>query len=315
MTLSYLARRIMQTGVTLFLMSLIVFGALRAIPGDAAVILLGEYYGFEEVTVLRERMGLDDPVYVQYFRWIGNALRGDLGKSWRSNESITYELARRLPVTFQLALLAFFTSLLIALPAGLVSAIKRNTWFDRAARVIALIGISLPNFWVGLMLILAFALSLRWIPSGGYVSIAEGLGPYLRTMAAPAITLGTAMAASTMRITRASTLEALTQDYIRTARSKGLREFTVLTAHAFKNALIPILTVVGVQFGLMLAGSVAVETVFSIPGVSRFLIDGVTNRDYPVVMATVLIISLGYMIANLTIDLLYVVIDPRIRYE
>jgi len=314
MSLSYLLRRILQTAVTLFLMSLIIFGALQAIPGDAAVVLLGEYYGFEEVTVLRERLGLDDPVYLQYLRWIGNAFRGDLGRSWRSNEPISTELALRLPVTFQLSLLAFFTSLLIAIPAGLVSAARRNTWLDRFARVAALVGISLPNFWVGLMLILTFALVLRWIPSGGFVSIRSGLGPYIRSLAAPALTLGTAMAASTMRITRASTLESLSQDYIRTARSKGLSEAVVVTVHAFKNALIPILTVIGVQFGTMLAGSVAVETVFSIPGISRFLIDGVTNRDYPVVMATVLVISLGYMVANLIVDLLYSVIDPRIRY-
>lgn len=315
MSLQYVLSRLLQTAATLLLMSLIVFGALRAIPGDAAIVQLGEFYGLAEIEALRHEMGLDRPFFVQYGTWLWGALKGDFGRSLRTHQPISEEIGRRVPITLQISLLSLLLSLLIGIPAGLICAAKRGTWLDGMVRVSALVGISLPHFWVGLMLILVFGLTLRWIPSGGYVSLASGIGPYARAMAGPVLTLGTAMAASTMRITRAAMLEVLGQDYIRTGRSKGLRERRVLTLHAFRNALIPILTVIGVQFGFLLAGSVAVETVFTLPGMSRYAVTGVSSRDYPVVMATVMVISLWFMVVNLVVDLLYAAVDPRIRYD
>jgi peptide/nickel transport system permease protein len=315
MSLRYVISRLLQTAGTLLLMSLIVFAALRLIPGDAAIVQLGEFYSKTEAELLRHQMGLDRPFFVQYGTWLWGAIRGDFGVSMRSHQPIGIELSRRVPVTLQISLLALLMSLAIGIPAGILSAAKRGTFLDGFVRVLSLIGISLPHFWVGLMFILVFALMLRWVPSGGYVSLASGIGPYIRSMAGPVLVLGTAMAASTMRITRASMLEVLGQDYIRTGRAKGLREGKVITLHAFKNALIPILTVIGVQFGFLLAGSVAVETVFTLPGMSRYAVTGVSTRDYPVVMATVMIISMWFMVVNLIVDLLYAFIDPRIRYD
>ncbi len=315
MNIRYVASRLLQTAATLLVMSFIVFTALRVIPGDAAIVQLGEFYSPAEAEVLRREMGLDKPFFVQYGTWLWGAVQGDFGLSLRSRQPINIELSRRVPVTLQISLLALLTSLVIGIPAGVFSAARRGTFLDGSVRVLSLIGISLPHFWVGLMFILVFALQLRWVPSGGYESLASGIGPYVRSMIGPVLVLGTGMAASTMRITRASMLEVLGQDYIRTGRAKGLRESKVITLHAFKNALIPIVTVIGVQFGFLLAGSVAVETVFTLPGMSRFAVTGVSTRDYPVVMATVMVISMWFMVVNLIVDLLYAAIDPRIRYD
>lgn len=311
----FLWQRGVQTVITVLLMSLIIFIALQAIPGDAAIIAMGDYYGHAELQAIRAEMGLDRPAITQYGMWLAGIFRGDLGTSLRYGSPIAPEIAQRLPITFQLTILALFLSVLIGIPSGLISAAKRGKGIDRFVRFISLLGISIPNFWLGLILILFFALNLRWIPSGGYVSPGEGLVEYFKAMAGPTITLGTAMMATTMRITRAATLEALSQDYIRTAKAKGLKERKVVFKHAFKNALIPVLTVIGIQIGFLMAGSIVVETVFTLPGISRFLIGGVSSRDYPVVMATVMVISLVFLIINFIVDVIYVYVDPRVRYD
>lgn len=311
----YVLRRLTASVATVFLISVVVFLALQAIPGDAAIISMGEYYAVEDVATLREKMGLDLPLYIQYGRWLVGLPRGDMGTSLRTGQPISGEVVSRLPVTLEITVLSLLVSLLIAVPAGIVAATHRRSFTDFTARGLALFGISVPNFWLGLMLILLFSLHLRWLPSGGYQPPAVGMWMHLGTIVLPVLTLGTSIAGTTMRITRASMLEVLNHDYIRTGRAKGLSERRVVAYHALRNALIPLVTVVGLQFGDLLGRTVIIEEIFSLPGLGRMIVGGVFNRDYPVVMAAVLLVSTGYTLANLTVDLLYGRIDPRIRYD
>ncbi len=289
-------------GVTFLLF---VIGQLT--PGDPVLIMLGERAPQEEIDRLRDTLGLDQPWYVQYVQFVGNALRGDLGISYRSKLPVTNEVLSRLPATAELAGAALLFSLTVGLSMGIVAAVNRNTWIDRVAIVFAMIGSSMPVFWSGLLLIVLFAVDLGWLPASGRGT------PYHLIM--PAIALGAGAAALIARITRSSMLESLSQDYVRTARAKGLADNVVIIRHALRNALIPVVTVVGLQIGGLMAGAVLTETVFSWPGIGFLTVQAIGQRDFPVLRATVLLVATIFTLVNLLLDVLFVQLDPRIKYR
>jgi peptide/nickel transport system permease protein len=276
-------------------------------PGDPVLIMLGERAPQEEIDRLRDALGLDQPWYIQYLQFVGNALRGDLGISYRSKLPVTGEVLSRLPATAELAGSALLFAVVLGLSMGIVSAVKRNTWVDRIAIVIAMFGSSMPVFWSGLILIVFFAVNLGWLPASGRGT------PYHLIM--PAIALGAGAAALIARITRSSMLESLSQDYVRTARAKGLNEQVVVMRHALRNALIPVATVVGLQIGSLMAGAVLTETVFSWPGIGFLTVQAIGQRDFPVLRATVLLVATIFTLINLALDVLFVQLDPRIKYR
>jgi peptide/nickel transport system permease protein len=259
-------------------------------------------------------MHLDKPLPLQYGYWIGGVLRGDLGESARTGQPVLELIVQKLPVTVQLAFMSMLIALCISLPAGILSAVKRDTWIDHASRVFALTGISMPNFWLGIMLILLFSVQLGWLPASGYVSPFENLGANLAAMVMPAFVLGNGIAAVLMRHTRSSMLQVLATDYVRTARAKGLRERVVVIKHALRNALTPVITLGALEFGTLLSGAVLTEQVFTIPGFGRLIIDAVFNRDYAVVQGVVLITATAYILLNLLADMAYFVFNPRLRH-
>jgi peptide/nickel transport system permease protein len=293
----------------------LVFFMLRAIPGDPISVMLGAEATPEAVAQLRHNLGLDRPFYVQYVRWFANLLRGDLGRAIVNGEQVTVLLMQAVPRTFSIAVLALIISLVLAIPAGIISAVKKHTFPDHVATMIAFLGLSMPNFWLGIVLILLFAVRLGWFPALGYVPLAEGVWPWLRHLLLPAFTTGTAFAAIITRMTRSTMLEVLNQPYVSTARSKGLHERVVVLKHALRNALIPVITVVGIAFSLLLVGTVVVEDVFAIQGVGRILVRSIINRDFPVVQGAILLISGIFVGMNLLIDILYTYINPKIRFE
>ena len=298
----------------LLLVSLIVFSLIHLTPGDPALTMLGEEATPQSVAALRVKLGLDQPIPVQYARWLGSVLHGDLGRSIRSNQPVSAAILERLPVTLELALLALLVSLAIAMPVGIIAALRRNSFLDTISTVVALLGVSMPSFFLAILLVLLFGVVLRWLPPFGYQPISKGLAGNLLKMAMPACTLGTALAAIVMRQIRSSMLEVLDQDYIRTARAKGARERQVVRLHALKNALIPVVTVVGLQIGGLLGGAILIETIFAMPGVGRLLVDAIFQRDFPVVQGVVLFISVAYLTSNFAVDLIYAYLDPRIHY-
>ena len=287
--------------------SFIVFTIMYFTPGDPAKIILGERAPAAEVAALRTQMGLDAPFLVQFFNFIKNAVQGDFGRSLVTKRPVAEELFARFPATIQLAGSAVLIAVAIGIPVGIISAIKQYSVFDGVAMTLALVGVSMPNFWQGLMMIILFSVYLRWLPSSGYGTF--------RHLIMPAITLGTSSAALITRMTRSSMLEVVRQDYIRTARAKGLDESVVINRHALKNALIPVVTVIGLQFGYLLGGAVLTETVFSWPGVGRMMVDAIRQKDFPVVQAGVLLLALSFSLVNLLVDILYAYIDPRIKAQ
>lgn len=306
---AFLIRRFLQLIPILLGMSLAVFLLIHFIPGDPTITILGEDYTEERAAVLRAELGLDRSLPVQFVAWLGNIVQGDLGRSLFNNRPVGQLLLDRGAVTLILAALTTAVSLIVAIPLGILSATRRDSWLDNLIRVVTMVGISMPVFWFGLLLMLVFSLQLRWLPPGG--SPANfGLVAYIL----PALTLGLSNAALVTRMTRSAMLEVLEQDYIRTARSKGVAERTVQYKHAFRNALIPVVTIVGLQFGFMLSGAVLTEFIFSLPGLGSLLIDSVYRRDFPVVQGCVLLIGLAFVITNLVVDMIYVALDPRIRY-
>ncbi|MDQ3413121.1 MAG: ABC transporter permease [Chloroflexota bacterium] len=314
--LSYLARRLLTVFLpTLLGVSILVFGAMRLIPGNFVDIMLGlgADVSPEQRTAIARSHGLDRPLPVQYLIWLGNAVRGDLGTSLRTGEPVATIIRQRLPVTLELAALATLTSLLVAIPAGVISAVRRGGVVDALARVLALIGLSIPNFLLGTLLILFISLSWPVLPTTGFVPIADGLGDNLRSLALPTISLGALLAASIMRMTRSALLEELRQEYLTVARAKGLSGRAVVMGHALRNSLIPVITVVGIQTGYLLGGTVIVEQLFALPGVGRLALDAVLQRDYPLVQGTTLFIAATFVLVNLATDLIYGVVDPRIR--
>jgi peptide/nickel transport system permease protein len=295
--------------------SMLIFVLLRFLPGDVVDIILGtEGSATPEVqATIRRLFGLDQPIYVQYLYWVGAMLRGDFGNSLRTSEPVARILVSRLPVTIELALLSVVISVAMAVPLGVLAAVKRGGPAEMAARLVGLLGLSLPNFWLATMLILGASLYFNWLPSLIYVSPLVNPVENLKQMALPAFSLALALMAIVLRMTRSAMLEVLGQDYVRTARAKGLRELFVLMRHALPNALIPLVTVVGLQFGYILGGAVVIETIFTWPGVGLFTIQAILNRDYPVVQASVFILATAVVLINLIVDLLYVWLDPRIR--
>lgn len=303
----YIIRRLLYTIPVMLVVSLIVFGILHIAPGDPATMLAGEDARPEDVAAVREKYGLDQPLYVQYGVWLNNVLLGDLGRSIVTRRPVLSEVLARLPSTVELAFAALFLAVAAGMIVGVISATRQYSLLDHATMILALLGISAPVFWLGLVLIFFFAVELRWFPTGGSGTIQQ--------LVLPAVTLGAASTAIIARMTRSSMLEVIRQDYIRTARSKGLWEQTVMLRHALKNALIPVVTVIGLQFGYLLAGAVITETVFSRPGLGRLLVASITSRDFPVVQGTLMLLSVSFVLINLLVDILYGYLDPRIRYE
>jgi len=310
--LPYVGRRALTAIPTLFIITLMVFAIQRSLPGDPALILAGEQRDPEVIAYIRQKYRLDDPVPVQYLAWLGQLARGDLGRSLRTNESVLHLIASKLPVTVELAVLSVLVAVAIALPIGVAAAAKRGTAVDYGGTVLALTGISVPNFWLGIMLILLVSVRLGWLPASGYVPLTEGVWENLKRMIMPAFVLGTGLAGVLMRQMRSSMLGVLRQDYVRTAHAKGLRGADVVVRHAARNALIPVVTILGLQLGALLSGAVLTEQVFTIPGFGKLVVDAVFNRDYAVVQGVVLITATGYILINLLVDVLYAVLDPRI---
>jgi peptide/nickel transport system permease protein len=292
----------------------LIFGLQQLMPGDPAMILAGEERGDPLVLAqIRAELRLDQPILLQYGHWIGRVLVGDFGFSWRIREPVATLILQKLPVTFQLASMAFLIAVLIGVPAGIVSAVRRDRPVDWVANGVALAGISTPNFWLGIMLILLFSVNLGWLPPSGYVPLTEDPLQSLATTIMPAFVLGNSIAGVLMRHTRAAMLTALSQDYVRTARAKGLPERVVVVKHALRNALIPVVTLGTIEFGRLLAGAVLTEQIFTIPGFGKLIVDAVFNRDYPVVQGVVLATALIFVVLSLVADLLYMAVNPRLR--
>jgi peptide/nickel transport system permease protein len=317
---SYIFRRVLLFIPTMVILSLLVFLFLRIIPGDPAELVLGggvggsSSFSQEDLDNVRKALGTDRPIHVQYGVWIWDVLRGDFGTSYSGNVSIGKELKDRIPLTLELSALAIAISFVLAVPLGVISALTQDTPFDYLARIVSFVGVAVPNFVVGIVTIYLLVQLFDWIPPFGYTAPWEGLGKNLEQMIFPALTLAVFMMAFIARVTRSSMLEVLREDYIRTARSKGLKERSIVFLHALKNASLPILTVTGWGFGILLGGAVIIEKIFVLPGMGAFLVDAIFSRDYPVIQAEVLVIAGMVLLVNLVIDLLYGFLDPRIRF-
>lgn len=310
---AFFIRRLVTLVPTLVFVSMLIFGLQQLLPGDPAQILAGEDQNPELIAQLRAQMHLDEPLPVQYGYWMAGVLQGDLGESARTGQPVLELILQKLPVTLELALLSMAIALLIALPAGVISAVKRGSVWDHSATVLGLSGLSMPNFWLGILMILLFSVELGWLPASGYVSPLESLGDNLAAMIMPAFVLGTGIAAVLMRHTRSSMLQVLAADYVRTARAKGLRERVVVVKHALRNALTPVITLGALELGTLLSGAVLTEQVFTIPGFGKLIIDAVFNRDYAVVQGVVLVTATAYILLNLLADMAYFVFNPRLR--
>src|SRR5450830_1437938 len=311
--LTYFVKRLAAVIPTIFFVSIIIFCLQQLLPGDPAVILAGEDQDPNVVAYLRQKMHLDEALPVRYGYWIAGVLQGDLGESLRIQQPVLQLIKEKLPVTLELAALAMVIALLIGIPAGIISAVAKDSLWDYAANMVALWGLSTPNFWLGILMILLFSVSLGWLPASGYVSPFEDLKANLSAMIMPAFVLGNAIAAILMRHTRSAMLQVLNTDYVRTARAKGLKERTVVLKHALRNALTPIITLGALEFGTLLSGAVLTEQVFSIPGFGKLIVDAVFNRDYAVVQGVVLFTATAYVGLNLLADLAYFLINPRMR--
>ena len=309
----YVARRVAVLVPTLFFVSVLIFSLQQLLPGDAALALAGEERDETVVAAIRARYHLDRPAPVQYAIWMGRVLRGDLGESLRNRLPVTELLASKLPVTLELAFCSMLVALVIGIPAGVLSAARRGSLTDLTANLVALSGLSVPHFWLGIMLILLFAVRLGWLPASGYVPPWENLPRNLMTILLPSIVLGTGVAGVMMRHTRAAMLQTLGADYVRTARAKSVPERLVILKHALRNALIPVITLGAIEFGRLLSGAVLTEQIFAIPGFGKLLVDGVFNRDYAVVQGVVLVSAGLYVLLNLLADVLYFVANPRLR--
>ena len=305
--LQYVIKRLLSTIPVLLGISLLLFLMLRMLPGDPAQVLAGEMATPEEVEIIRHQLGLDRPIHIQYAFFLSRLSRFDLGRSARTQNPVTEEVWARLPNTVLLAIVAITLACLFGIPAGIISAVRPYTWIDYGVTVTALFGISMPVFWLGLMLVVVFAVWLHWLPAGG-------IGTWKHVIL-PSLTLASFVVAFIARMTRSTMLEVLSQDYTTTARSKGLKEKVVIIKHAFRNALIPITTVVGLQFGMLLGGAVLTETVFAWPGLGRLIVDSILARDYPMIQGAILVFGLLYILVNLVVDMMYAYIDPRIRYD
>src|ERR1043166_7292732 len=311
--IEFLVRRALISAVTLLLITVIVFTGVRMIPGDPARVLGGtdaDAAGLEEI---REKYGLKDPIPVQYVRWLALAVRGDLGESIRTRTSVAWTVAIKAPITIELACLSLLVAIAIAIPIGVLAAVRRNTAWDVLASGVSLCGVSIPNFWLGIMLILLVSVRLGWLPASGFVPLGEDPLGNLKRMLMPALVLGGGLAAALMRQTRNAMIEVLSTDYVRTGRAKGLAQPAVVIRHALRNGLIPVVTILGLQMGALMGGAVVTESIFVLPGFGRLIVEAVFTRDYPVVQGVVLLTASSYVIINLLVDVSYTVLNPRIR--
>lgn len=310
---SYIAKRLLVAIPTLLIISIFVFSLQKLLPGDPVLAMAGEERDPQVIEYLREKYRLNDPVPVQYAHWLGSALQGDLGISLRTNLPVLTLVGQKLPVTIQLAIMSMIFAFAIGIPMGILAAVKKNTVLDYVANVVALSGLSIPNFWLGIMLILLISVNLGWLPASGYRPFFDDPLNSIKTMLMPAFVLGNALAATLMRHTRSAMLSVLSADYIRTARAKGLSERSVVLEHSFRNAVLPIVTLSALLFGELLAGAVLTEQIFTIPGFGKLIVDAVFTRDYAVVQGVVLCTAVGFILMNLLADILYVVLNPRMR--
>jgi len=310
---SLLARRLLQLIPTVILLSMIIFSLQHLLPGDPALMLAGDNPDAATIAAIHAQYHLDQPLVVQYLYWVKGVLSGDLGESMRHNQPVLALILQKLPVTLQLAVMGILVALVLGIAGGVISALRRNSAVDYATNVASLAGISVPNFWLGIMLILFFSVKLGWLPASGFVSPWEDLRMNLSTTIMPAFVLGIGIAGVIMRHTRGAMLQALDSDYVRTARAKGLNEWVVVFKHAMRNALTPIITLGALEFGALLSGAVLTEQIFTIPGFGKLIVDAVFTRDYPVVQGVVLVTSLFYIILNLLADIGYILVNPRLR--
>jgi peptide/nickel transport system permease protein len=311
----YLAGRLISTLIVLIIVSFISFCIMQMVPGDPAQIMAGAAAPPDQVVRIREQFGLDQPFHVQMLRWYAGLLQGDLGTSITLSRSVVSAIIERLPSTVALALFAFVLTLVFGLVAGVASALKQDTWIDHTIMTLAVVGVSVPSFWIGLIMIIGFAVMVDWLPAGGYVTIAESPGAWFKSLILPSIALALLQMGLLARITRASMIEVLRQDFVRTAQAKGLSRWMVVGKHAFMNVPIPVVTVIGIVFSLLLSGSVVIETVFSIPGLGRLMATSIVSRDYPVIQGALLITAAMFVLINLFVDVLYAYLDPRIHYD
>ncbi|MFD2925007.1 nickel ABC transporter permease [Halobacillus naozhouensis] len=309
-----IVKRFLQLLLLLFGISFLVFMSMHIAPGDPATVIGGPTATESDLEAIREELGLNRPVLVQYVDYIKGVVQGDLGYSFQNNQSVAEAIMTRFPQTLNLAVASMIVAILIGVPAGIISAIRQNSWFDFSSTTVALAGISIPNFWLGAMLILIFSVQLQWLPVGGLSApfwTIEGI----KQLILPAITLGTASAAMIARMSRSAMLEVIRADYIRTAKAKGVKSWGVIWVHALRNAMIPVITVIGLNFGFLLGGTIITEQVFAINGVGRLMIDAIAARDFPVVQGTVLLVATLFVVVNLLVDIIYALIDPRISYD
>ncbi|ENA29696.1 MULTISPECIES: ABC transporter permease [Pseudomonas] len=311
--LTFILRRLLSAIPTLVLVSLFVFTLQKLLPGDPVLAMAGEERDPAVIEYLRDKYRLNDPVPVQYLNWVGNVLKGDFGTSLRTEQPVTALIVSKLPVTLELSVFALLIALLIGIPTGILSAVRKGSAVDYSANIVALSGISIPHFWLGILLIMVFAVKLRWLPASGFVPFSENPLQNLKTLLLSAFVLGAGLSGTLMRHTRSAMLEVLRSDYVRTARAKGLFPRTVILKHAFRNALMPIVTLTTLLFGELLGGAVLTEQVFSIPGFGKMIVDAVFNRDYAVVQGVVLCVAIGFVLMNLLADVLYRLINPRLR--
>lgn len=309
----YVFKRIIAAIPVFIIVTIIAFMLIHLLPGDPALAMLGRDADPASLEALRREMGLYDPLPVQYFNWISNVLQGDLGRSVITRQPVMEAINSRFPHTLSLAVSAIFVAMLISLPAGILAAARQNSMVDRGVMFFALIGVSMPSFWAGILLIILFAVTLGWLPGVGWVSIWEDPVAGWRYLILPSLTLGFILAASAARMTRSSMLEVMRQDYMRTARAKGLSGTKAILSHGLKNAFIPVITIIGIEFGWLLGGTTVIETLFGIPGVGRLVVSSISNRDYPMIQGAVLYVAVVYMLVNLLVDVIVLYLNPRIR--
>lgn len=310
---SYLARRLASAIPVVLVVAVVGFVLFRLTPGDPAALLAGDNATREQIERTRQALGLDQPLHVQFVRYLGRLARADFGQSIFLGRPVTTAILERLEPTISLAVTAEVLAIALALPLGVLAALRANTWTDQVAMALALAGLSIPAFWLGLLLVFSFGVKLRWLPVGEFRSLRDGLGPFLRHMILPAISLGLIQMALAARMVRSSMLEVLREDYIRTAQSKGVSRHAIVLRHAMRNALIPTVTVIGLGFGALVSGTVVVETIFALPGLGRLTATALLNRDYPLIQAILMFVAMIFILVNLLVDLTYAVLDPRLR--
>ena len=309
------AFRLLQAIPVILLVAVLTFVLMHMLPGDPAVVIAGPDATAEAVDRLRHQLGLDRPLPEQLVNWLANLARGDFGKSLMLNQGVLSAVFDRLPVTLSLALLAFTITIPVGVVLGVTAAYYRNTWIDSAVMGVALIGVSIPSFWIAIISVIVFSVELRWLPSSGYVPISQGVGPWLRALIQPAVILALFQVGYLARMTRSSMLDVLDQDFIRTARAKGLNEWATVGKHAFRNSLMSVVTVSGIILSLLIGGSVVIEQVFALPGIGRLVVQGIIARDYPLIQGTMLLLGFAFVIVNVLVDLGYTLVDPRVRYD